>query len=190
MDLWTKVKWSEAAQVAEAMELDEESCPKAGLDPQGYFNQLVDAGDLEQAVSFLGHALPRYEAVAWAARFLEKHSHRTKLPRRDQQTLDRVLRWLDDPSDEFRREAFDASEGASTDSAERLLAMSVFLSGGSVAPIDLPAVAPPQALCGRLAAAAVVVAAHRTGDSAEAMREALATGGRIAAHGLEAATGQ
>jgi hypothetical protein len=190
MDLWTKVKWSEAAQVAEAMELDEEHLPKAGLDPQSYFSQLVEAGDLEQAVTFLGHALPRYEAVAWAARLLERDSHRKKLRRCDQQTLDRVLRWLDDPSDEFRREAFEASEDATADGAERLLAMSVFLSGGSIAPVDLPAVTAPQALCGRLAAAAVVVAAHRTDDPAEALKDALTSGGRIAAHGIEAATGR
>jgi hypothetical protein len=189
MEPWTKVKWSEARQVAEAMGLDEEERPEEGLAPQAWYERVIAAEDLERGVALIGHALSRFEAVAWAARLLEAQSHRRKLRASDQQALDRSLRWLEEPTEDFRREAFDESEQASEGSAERMLASAVFLSGGSVAPVDLPPVNPPPELSGRFAAAAVLIAAHRSGDAPAVLREALADGERIAANGLAAAAG-
>jgi uncharacterized protein DUF6931 len=186
---WTKVKWSEARHVAEAMGLDEGEQPEEGVSPASWYEKIVAAGDLELAAAVIGHALPRYEAVAWAARLLEAHSHRRKLAPRDQQTLDRSLRWLDDPTDEFRREAFEASEQAGDGSPERMLGTAIFLSGGSISPPDLTPVSPPPELTGRFAATAVVMAAHRAGDAPGILREALAAGELIAAQGLGAAAG-
>lgn len=188
--LWTQVKWSEARQVARAMGLDEKLCPEEGVPPQAWYESALAEGALERAVSLLGHALPRYEAVAWVARLLEADSHRCKLLPRDQQALDRALRWLGDPSDDFRREAFEAAELASEDAPERMLGAAVFLSGGSMAPPDLPPVQPAPELCGRFAAAAVVLAAHRSGEAEIALREALAAGEAIAAYGLGATAGR
>jgi hypothetical protein len=184
MEPWTKVKWSEARQIAEVMGLDEAEWPEEGIPPQAWYQKLIAQEDLELAVALIGHALSRFEAVAWAARLLESQSRSRKLAPRDQQALDRSLRWLDEPSDDYRREAFVASEQAGVGTAERLLGSAVFLSGGSIAPVDLPPVNPPAQLSGRLAASAVLVAAHRTGDAAAALREALAAGERIAASGL------
>ncbi|HEX8240428.1 MAG TPA: hypothetical protein VF574_11880 [Allosphingosinicella sp.] len=184
MRRWTKVKWSEARQVAEAMGLAEEERPGEGLAPEAWYAEIVSAGDLERAASLIGHALPRYESVAWAARQLEAQSHVRKLPARDQQALDRALRWLDEPTDEFRRETFEAAEQASEDSAERMLANAVFLSGGSIAPADLNPVSPLPELSGRFAVSAVLIAAHRSADAPAALKDALASAEAIAVQGL------
>ena len=183
---WNTVKWTEARQIAAAMGMDEPKRPAPGVDPQSYFRTLRENGDLNAAVSYLGLALPRFEAVAWAAHTLQSRTKTTKLPPLDRQALDRALRWLEEPTDEFRRAAFDAAEKASSKSPENLLGLAVFVSGGSLAPPDLPAVNPPQEVCGRVAAAAILVAAHASDKPEVALTAALDTGERIAAEGIRA----
>lgn len=186
MDSWTTVKWTEARQIVDAMEMDAAGRPASGVDPKSYYQKLRDNGDLDQAVSYLGHALPRFEAVAWAAYVLQTRAAQKKLPPADRQALDRVLRWLEEPTDEFRRAAFAASEAATRSSPESLLGLAVFMSGGSLGPPEFPAVNPPTEVCGRVAAAAIVIAAHQSGDPKQAMLAALDAGEKVAAKGIQA----
>jgi hypothetical protein len=186
MEEWSKVKWTEARQVAELMGIDEEERPEAGVTPSEHYAKARTSGDLEQAISFLGHALPRHEGVAWAAQLLDEQGRKEKLKPRDRQALDYALRWVGEPNDYHRRAAYEASEAASEQSAERLLALSVFFSGGSIAPEDLQPVLPAPQLSGRIAASAVIAAAHRSGQAAERMTRALDLGEQVAAKGLEA----
>lgn len=182
---WNQVKWAEAWQIVAAMELDEEPRPPEGVAPRSHFQSLRERSQLDRAVCYLGHALPRYEAVAWAAHLLEVRARSKRLPAMDQQALDRTFRWLEEPTDEYRRAAFVAAEAAGTGSPERLLAMAVYMSGGSIAPSDLPAVNPPQEVCGRIAAAAVLIDAYRSNDPATALAAALDAGDKIAAKGAQ-----
>lgn len=186
MEKWTKVKWTEARQIAAAMDADAASLPDEGVDPGSYYSNLRSTGELDRALSYLGHALPRYEAVAWAAHMLRQMPSKGPPLPLDRQALDRTLQWIDEPTDEYRRAAYQAAEVAARESPERLLAMAAFTSGGSIAPPDLPPVNPPQEVCGRIAAAAVLVAAHRSGDAANAIAAALDAGERVAARGVEA----
>lgn len=185
MNKWSKVKWTEARQIAEAMDSDVPELPEEGVDPQSHYAALKASGDLDQALTYLGHALPRYEAVAWAAHVVRTMPGPAKMPALNRQALDRTLQWVEEPTEEYRRAAHQAAESAGRESPERLLAMAAFLSGGSIAPPDLPPVNPPQGVCGRMAAAAVLVAAHRSGDAKAALVTALATGEKIAARGVE-----
>lgn len=185
MSDWPTVKWTSARQVADAMELDEESWPPAEIKPRDHFLQLREKGELDEAALFLGHALPRLEAVAWAAFLLDQRSKRVKLSRRDRQALDRSLRWLEEPVDEYRRSAFEAAQAAGAKSPERLLGMAVFASGGSLAPPEFPAIPPPQNACGGIAASAVLAGVADSDDRELALREALDLGDRIAAEGVK-----
>lgn len=186
MNKWSKVKWTEARQIAEAMDTDLAELPEEGIDPQSHYAALKDGGDLDGALSYLGHALPRYEAVAWAAHMIRSLPCPAQMPPLNRQALDRTLQWVEEPTEEYRRAAHQAAEAAGRDSPERMLAMAAFLSGGSIAPPDLPPVNPPQGVCGRVAAAAVLVAAHRSGDAKGALTTALAVGEKVAARGIEA----
>ena len=183
---WKTVKWTEARQIAAAMELDESAQPAEGTDPRSYYVKLRESGELDRAISYLGHALPRFEAVAWAAYLLEMQSRKKRLAARDRQALDRSLRWLEEPTDEYRRAAYQAAEAAGRESPERLLGMAVFMSGGSMAPPNLPAANPPQEVCGRVAAAAILMAAHRSENPGQALATALDAGDRIASKGVQA----
>ena len=185
MHSWSKVKWTDARQVVDAMDQPEDDPrPDTKIDPRSYFTERRRAGDLKFAVAFIGHALPRYEAVAWAALQLERYAARIPPKPRDRETLDRALRWLDDASDEQRRATMAAAENAGTTSAERLLGMAVFFSGGSIAPPELEPILPPESSCGRFAALAVTAAAYRVPDPRAALDEALELGEQIAGAGV------
>lgn len=186
MDKWAKVKWTEARQIAAAMDSEPAALPDEGVDPRDHYARLRASGQLDRALSYLGHALPRYEAVAWAAHMIRTTPSRDPAHPLDRQALDRTLQWVEEPTDDYRRAAHQAAEAAVRESPERLLAMAAFTSGGSIAPPDLPPVNPPQEVCGRIAAAAVLVAAHRSGDSAKAIAAALDAGERVAERGIEA----
>lgn len=167
-----------------AMELGDGAPPPAGVSPRDYFVERRRAGDLEFASAFLAHALGRFEAVAWAARFLDERAD--GLPPLDRQALDHALRWLGEPTEAHRVAAGDAADAAGARSAERLLAAAAFMSGGSIAPPDLPPVHPAPELCGRLAGAAVAIAAHRDTDRAAAFGRALDLGEAVASGGVDA----
>lgn len=186
MGEWATVKWTEARQITAAMGMDGASNPSAGVDPQSFYRTLRDAGDLNAAISYLGLALPRFEAVAWAAHTLQERAKSVRLPPLDRQALERVLRWLEEPTDDFRRAAYEAAERATPKGPENMLGLAVFMSGGSLGPPDLPAVNPPQDVCGRVAAAAILIAAHKAEKPEAVMASALDTGERIAAEGLRA----
>ena len=68
---WSRVKWSEARQVLDILRAKEAAAsPEAAMAPAAYFDHLR-AGDRDnEAAKFLGQALPRLEAVAWAALYL------------------------------------------------------------------------------------------------------------------------
>jgi len=182
---WSQVKWTQAGQIADLIGNpsgidDRDASPEAG------YRQLRSRGDLNRAIRYIAHALPRFEAVAWAASLLDERSRSTPLDARERQALDHAIRWVEEPTDEYRRATFEAGEGTSEDSPERLLASAVFMSGGSISEVDLPPVQPSQQICGQLAAAAVMIAAYRSSDPAAALAAACDLGDKVAAEGSAA----
>jgi hypothetical protein len=170
------VNWTQARQVARLIDPEQEELPAENVTPEAHFAALFASGELEAATSFLGHALPRFEAIAWALRALEPFK-----PAPAAEPARKAIEvWVKDPDDHRRRAAFDAGLTAPDGTPERLLSAALFLSGGSITPPDLPTVNPLPELSGRLAAAAIVTAAHRTSDAAGVLRRALADGEKIA----------
>ena len=168
------------------MGVEDEALPESGIAPHVHFAGLRSAGDRRTAVTFLGHALPRLEALAWAGRVLETEAATRELRRPDQQALEHALRWLGDPGDATRRTAMEAAESAGERSPERMLATGVFFSGGSISESDLPVILPAPELAGRFAAVAVILAAARVQDGNALLDRALDLGERIAAEGTTA----
>ena len=183
---WNQVRWTEAQQVAALMGVEDDALPEAGVTPADHYQALRETGDSSGAVAFLGHALPRLEALAWAARVLEEAAAGRELKRADRQALDHSLRWLGDPSEGARRAASDAAELAGERSPERMLALGVFFSGGSISDPDLPPIQPAPELAGRFAAAAIVIAAARVEDRDAFFDHALLLGEKVAADGTRA----
>ncbi|HVM99754.1 MAG TPA: hypothetical protein VMT68_06030 [Caulobacteraceae bacterium] len=181
---WTRVKWTEAGQVTELLDWPTDSEETAKTPPEAYFRNLRSASRLEAAVFFLGMALPRQETVAWAARAVRDLVEGMERPRPDTDALRAALLWVQDPSEGRRRAAFDAAQNAEMTSPERLAAMAVFLSGGSMAPENVQPVPAPPDVAGRIGAGAILVAASRRPDRVAAINRALDAGDEIAQWGL------
>ena len=185
---WNRVKWTEAVQVTSQLAWPAESDAVARTPPQRYFTSLRKAARLEDAVFFLGVALPRHETVGWAARAVRDLGDGRERPRPDADALKAALLWVQDPTEPRRRAAFDAAQLASTNGAERLAALAAFLSGGSMAPDNVQPVLAPKDAPGRLAAGAILVAAAARPDRTAAINRALDDGDVIAQRGLGAKT--
>jgi hypothetical protein len=175
---WDRVPWTQARQIAQLIDPAREDLPPQSITPEAYFASLVGDKRHEEAVTFLGHAVPRFEAVQWATQAVVRIDPAPSAPRLQARTA--IAAWIGDPDDATRRSAWSAGQAAPDSSPERLLGHAIFLSGGSIAPPDLPAVNPDPELAGRLAAAAVIMAAHRTPDAVRHLEQALADGEAIA----------
>jgi hypothetical protein len=184
MENWARVKWTEAGQIAELLDGQLDPGAQAGATPKAFFDTLKAQGRLHDAVLFLGQALPRYETVAWAVRAVRDLRQGRPGKPADANALNAALLWVDDPGNEqLRQAAYAAAELASQDSAERMAALSVYFSGGSIAPPDCPPVPAPRQLAGRLAAGAVALAAIDCEDQTRAYGRALTLGERFAVVG-------
>lgn len=159
----------------------------AGLSPEGLAvlapgqsaEQLLDAltaaGLLEDAVKLLARALPRREAVWWAARSAadaprppadgppsaEAGRQHEAAVAAEAAARAAAEAWCADPADARRRAAHPAAEPVA-DTPSGLAALAAFLAEGSLAPADCPPVPPPPDSCPGLVAAAVLLAAVRT----------------------------
>jgi hypothetical protein len=153
---WPLCTWTDASQLAAW--IDREKVPQAsqGVAPSQWFATLRNEGKLFEAVSFLAHALPRYECVLWATRTLIE----TGVLNRGDPFATAALRWIDDPSDRQRRAAGAVADESGRARAGEMLCQAVFYSGGSIAPPDLPAIQPPSHVCARMASGAVLTGAY------------------------------
>jgi len=184
MSAWARVKWTEAGQIARLLDWRDDLGDDAMADPATFFGRLRAAGRRSDAAFFVGQALPRHETVAWAAGVVRDLGEgRTTAPR-DAEALKVTLLWTRDPSEPRRRAAWEAAQSATDRGAERLAALAAFFSGGSLAPETCPPVPAGPRTSGRLAAGAVLVAAHRADDWVAALDMALDAADRIARHGL------
>ena len=173
---WTRVKWSQARQVTELLEWTDEDVRG---DPATFYAGLRQADRLMEAVEFMAQALPRWEAVAWAVNGVQKLTPQGGP--NQAAALQAAARWVSDPTEETRRGAFAASESAPSDSAERLLALAAFLSGGSIAPADCEPLAAPRAAAGQCAAGALLIATATLPESEVVLGRILDVAERLAA---------
>ncbi|RHW17009.1 hypothetical protein D1610_12845 [Sphingomonas gilva] len=188
MTEWMLCKFTEARQVVQLMRVEEAELPEPAVTPVTHFASIRGAEQRAEAVKFLALALPRFESIAWAGHVLEREALDRRLPARDRQALDFALRWLGDPDDARRRAAFEAAEAAGDRAPERLLALAVFFSGGSISMPDLPPVLPPPESSGTFAGAAVLAAAFRSDNPDEVLDRALDLGEAVASNGMDALT--
>ncbi len=186
MRKWARVKWTEAGQVADLLDWKDDLGPDARTPPEEFFGRLRGDQRLPDAVFFIGQALPRFETVVWAIRTVRDLGRDREMDKPDADALKAALLWVQDPSDQRRRAAYDAAQLAGDRSAERLAALAAFFSGGSLAPDNCPPVPTLPQASGQLAAGAVLLAAHQTPDWTGAINSALDAAETIAMKGVEA----
>ena len=177
MGRWKHVKWTEAGQLIALLgwpvsEQDREA-------PESFFDRLRADGRDSEATMFLGQALPRFAVVRWAAHLVRDLSPPDP-PAADAEALKSAFLWLQDPSDHRRRAAFEAASTADDQSPQRLCALAVFFSGGSLAPENLEPVLAPKEVAGKFAAGAVLSAAARSPNWQQALDAACQLGDAFA----------
>lgn len=176
-ETWPLVKWTEAAQVVARVGGDEPPVPvEDGSGPAAFFERLAQDHPLD-AITFLAHALPRYECIVWGARGLLE----TDAVNRRDPLMTAVMRWIDNPDDTLRRAIQGLVELETKSTPVAMLANAVWLSGGSLSDPELPAVLPPDHVCAKLAGGALVMGAYTVKDPAAAMQRMLTIGREIAA---------
>jgi hypothetical protein len=160
---WRRVKWTRAGQVAAVLDGLVDLDVLYDQPPAQAFAALRQV-DLAQAARFLAQCLPRMEAIRWVAACLN-----TMAAGEPERLVAKkaVNRWLADPSDTNRRIAYEAGQIVGWASAEGAACLSVFLSGGSIAPeAQEQGVAPAPGAFGQAVAGAVLMAAFGEGAAA------------------------
>jgi hypothetical protein len=149
-----------AAQIGAISGLGDEALAllREGIAPKEYLGLLMEAGHLQDAVRFLAHALPKREAVWWAW-FCARRAAGTEPAPKIKAALDATEKWIAQPTDEHRRAAMKTGEAAEFSTPAGCAGMAAFLSGGSMAPPDLPAVPPAEGVAGKAVSGAVTLAA-------------------------------
>jgi hypothetical protein len=178
---WPVTVWSEARQVTRL--LGWPSMPGDHDAPHHFFAGLRAAGRDVEAAQFLSLSLPRYEAIAWAARSL---ADQPPSDRQDRRAMSAIFDWLHTPSDATRRAAWAAAEVIDEATPAKLCATAVFLSGGSITPTEEASIPALRHSTGTLAAGAVLVAAFAADDPAARLGTTLDLGAAIAAQATEA----
>jgi hypothetical protein len=126
--------------------------------------RLQAAGELAAAARLGGFALPRREAVWWAAMCV---AHTAPLDQAELEIKAREVaeRWVRQQDDATRRQAMDLAREAGFRAPESWAAVAAFWSGDSVAPPGQPLVPPAAHLAGTAVAGAVALGSVR-GDPA------------------------
>lgn len=172
-----------ASQIAAQAALSDDA--RALLDdsqsPRIFLERLRSQGLVRDAAIFLAFALPVREAVWWAARCVRQILGSAPLEPAET-ALQAAEAWCQAPEDGRRRRALTVAETAGLDTPAGCVGLAAFLSGGSLAPAELPEVpaAPhlaPTAIAGALQIAAV---AHRPEFADERFRGFLDVGDQVA----------
>ena len=123
--------------------------------PAAAIAALLAGQQANEAVRLLAYAMPKREAVFWAALCVRVIAG-DKTPA----SVVAAEAWIKDPSEEHRRKAEPPADAL--DGAAGWVAMAAFWSGGSLSPVDAPLVPPAEHLCAHAAACAIMLAAVQT----------------------------
>ena len=165
--------------------LDASAEAKALLVPDapasGYVALLVEKELFTDATGFVAQWLSPHDAVAWACE--AARAALGEAPPAERAALEAAERWLATRDEKDRRAAAESAETLGHRSAAAMAAAAAGWTGGSLAPADLPAVAPPPGLAGKGASAAVLLAAAAAAPEASERLRALIWSGVDLAEG-------
>lgn len=182
MKRWPATTWTDSGQImtyiGDAVEAGD-LADKFDLTPDKFFELLLAGNKLREAVYFIGHALPRYEGIVWALQSLLQ----ADAIDRSQPLVNAILRWVDGPNDELRRDIQALALAEKDTTAAGFLGMAVFASGGSISEPDLQPVLAEPSTSARLAAGAVLTAAYATPAPQAFMLQAAQIGATMAGQG-------
>jgi hypothetical protein len=155
-----KITAKRASEICNQFEMAAEA--KALLDdqisPDGFLDLLIEKGHFTDAIRMLALALPKREAVWWAATCV-----RATLPADAPPVVLEGLKaaeaWVSKPTEENRWAAKERAERAGMDKPAGWPGMGAFWSGGSMVPAHLPQMLPSPLFTANAVAGAILMAA-------------------------------
>jgi hypothetical protein len=150
---------------------------RADSTPSSYLASLEKQDLFNDAVGFLAHKLATDVGVQWAVACVRELQAPDRKEQKDE-PLEAAGRWLKTPGDQTRWAAKEAADKAKTTGPSYLVAMAVFLSGGSITPPGAPATMPPPYSAQKMIAGSIVIAvvSHQPEKAPERYQRALALG--------------
>ncbi len=155
----TKVKYS-IPELCARFGLGEtaEGIARPEHDGPAFVQALMEAQEYPAALAFLSYSLPTREAIWWAWTCARRTLVGEPSPA-VQAALDATERWIAQPAEVYRRPTLEIAESADLGTPAGCAALAVFFSGGSLAPPELPVVAPPPGAAARAIAGSITLAA-------------------------------
>jgi hypothetical protein len=155
-----KVTVKSASDICTRFELGEDARPLArpGQSPAQFLDLLMEKQQLQDAVKFLSHALPKRESVWWACSCVKLAAVSTA-DTKVAGAIRAAEKWVADPSEENRQAAMPAAEAAKFGTPAGCAALAAFFSGGSLGPPNVAAIPPAETLTGDAVAGAVMMSA-------------------------------
>jgi hypothetical protein len=143
-----------------------------------WIDELLAAGEPDDALRLIARVLPRKYALAWACEVLKGLIATGSGDSFEVERAGVALaeRWLKDPSETNRRAALDFAERAAFKQPGAWLAAAAGWADGSLAPAgpEFTDVAPPDSLAGEAACAAILTAGWRAPAQRAALMQAAA----------------
>lgn len=149
-----------AAEVCRRIPLSEaaRALVRADLAPRPFLDLLIEKQHHLDGIRFLAHAMVKRAVVWWAYQCVTQVLG-PEPPAAVAKALEAARAWVSDPSEDNRRPCWPAAEAADIGTPAGCTAMAAYLSGGSLAPPNLPAVPPGDDLTARMATGALMLAA-------------------------------
>lgn len=123
--------------------------------PATYLDALEKQELYQDAIKFLAWQLPANAGIKWANRCMRELRAPERKDQKDE-ALEASERWAQAPGDATRWAAKKAADNA-TSGDSKLVAMAVFMSGGSIIPPGSPEVQPPPNSAQKMVAGSVIV---------------------------------
>ena len=144
--------------------------------PSSYLDTLEKQELFQDAIRFLAYKLPTDAGIKWASACVK--DLRAPDNKEKDEPLEASDQWVKAPGDPTRWAAKNAADNVKKAGPSKLLAMAVFLSGGSVASPGAPETPPPQYAAQKLIAGSVQVAvvSYEPQKAKERYQRALAKG--------------
>jgi hypothetical protein len=149
-----------------------------------FLRNLVGAGKLEDALSFIAYLLGRREAVWWGCRSVRRITG--TIPVTEMPALQAAEAWVRDPETELRLAAQDAATQSDPNAATTWLARSAAWSGGALVMGQAAPIAPPPELTPHAAVVAILLAARylSPADRTLQFKACIEEGAKLAEAGL------
>jgi hypothetical protein len=155
-----KVPAQTAAEICARYDAKAKDLLQDKMSPQEFVAALVEKKKYIDAIDFMAYALPPREAIWWGCLCMQ-HAVGEKLAPPERAAATAAVQWVMQPTEANRAVARAPAEAAGPGSIAGSLAMAAAVTGGSMAPPNMPVMPPPPFAPAKSVAMAVKLASTK-----------------------------